>query len=292
MATYKDVYYAETSAPMSAAEISYAEAVSVGDKLEEIKFDSAIKVADAAARNVLFPSPVQGDAVWRNDLAIEQRWYGAYNAQTNPSGRTTAGWYATTSNIRPIISASVTVGGTGASGSINQLGEVSFTNATSVRVDNCLPYSLTGNFNSFKVIVNITSITAPFSYPIWGFTKSGSLMPGITYSGAYQGVGGGANLGQAYSNSTLVTLALPVSLNNCYAELNLEPEMQLLGGSNVSISYHSQSQAYTAAGNNSLHMLSGNVNNATISNLPDGFYLVGASGTIPMNGTVKFYGIR
>ena len=292
MAMHKDVYYAETSALMSAAEISYAEAVSVGDKLEKIKFNSAVAVANSAARDTLFPSPKLGDAVWRNDLSVEQRWYPTYNTPSNPSGKRASGWYPTTSIIRPIIPASLTVGGTGASGSINKLGEVSFTNATSVRVDNCLPYSLTGNFNSFKVIVNITSTAAPFSYPIWGFTKSSLLMPGITYSGTYQGVGGGANLGQVYSNSTLVTLALPVSLNNCYAELNLEPEMQLLGGSNVSISYHSQSQAHTTASNNSLHMLSGNVNNATISNLPDGFYLVGASGTMPMTGTMKFYGIR
>lgn len=291
MATYKDVYYADSSVPMSAADISYAEAVSVGNKVEEIKFDSAIAVADAAARNALFPSPVQGDAVWRNDLAIEQRWYGAYNAQTNPGGRTTAGWYATTSNIRPIIPTSVTAVGTGSSGSINQLGEVSFTKATTVRVDNCLPYSLTGNFNSFKVIVNITSTVTPFSYPFWGFSKSGSFISGTAYSATYQGVSASANTGNTYSSTTLVPLSMPAAVYNCYAELNLEPEMQLLGGSNVSIGYHSQSQAYTTVGNNSLHMLSGNVTTTT-TNLPDGIYLSSLSGGMAMTGTIKFYGIR
>lgn len=291
MATYKDVYYADSSVPMSAADISYAEAVSVGNKLEEIKFDSAIAVADAAARDALFPSPVQGDAVWRNDLAIEQRWYGAYNARTNPGGRTTAGWYATTSNIRPIIPTFAAAAGTGASVSINQLGEVSFTKATQVRVDNCLPYSLTGNFNSFKVVLNITSTITPFSYPLWGFTKAGAFISGTAYSATYQGVSAGVNTGNTWTNTNYAPLSMPVSAYNCYAELNLEPEMQLLGGSNVSIGYHSQSQAYTTAGNNSLHMLSGNVTTTT-SNLPDGFYFSGSSGTMPMTGTVKFYGIR
>jgi hypothetical protein len=291
MAEYKNVYYADSSLPMSAGDISYAEAVSVGDRLQEIKLDSAIAVADSAARDALFPTPSQGDAVWRNDLAIEQRWYGAYNAQTNPGGRTTAGWYATTSNIRPIIPTLVATAGTGASGSINQLGEVSFTKATQVRVDNCLPYSLTGNFNSFKVVVNIDSTVTPFSYPLWGFTKAGVFIAGTAYSATYQGVSASANTGNTWSNTNYAPLSMPVAIYNCYAELNLEPEMQLLGGSNVSIGYHTQSQAYTTAGNNSLHMLSGNVTTTT-SNLPDGFYLVGASGTMPMTGTVKFYGIR
>jgi len=52
-------------------------------------------VASAAARNALYPSPVQGNKVFRSDLGYEETYFGLFNATTNPGGATPAGWYPT-----------------------------------------------------------------------------------------------------------------------------------------------------------------------------------------------------
>lgn len=51
------------------------------------------RVANQAARDALFPSPAQFDAVFRKDLGYEETYLAAYNASTNPLGAATAGWY-------------------------------------------------------------------------------------------------------------------------------------------------------------------------------------------------------
>jgi hypothetical protein len=51
------------------------------------------KVASSAARDALYPSPIQGQQVFRNDTGLMQTYYGLYNVSTNPGGRSTAGWY-------------------------------------------------------------------------------------------------------------------------------------------------------------------------------------------------------
>jgi hypothetical protein len=50
-------------------------------------------VADATARDALFPSPVQGNSVYRLDKGWMERYYALYNSTTNPGGASTAGWY-------------------------------------------------------------------------------------------------------------------------------------------------------------------------------------------------------
>lgn len=50
-------------------------------------------VASAAERATLFPTPVQGDSVFRNDLGEEETYLAVYNATTNPGGASVAGWY-------------------------------------------------------------------------------------------------------------------------------------------------------------------------------------------------------
>jgi hypothetical protein len=54
-------------------------------------------VANASARDAIFPAPVQGNRVYRSDLAREEVYLSAYSAGTNPNGTTgTAGWYPST----------------------------------------------------------------------------------------------------------------------------------------------------------------------------------------------------
>ena len=54
----------------------------------------AIPVANAAARGAAFPTPIQGDSVFRLDKGWTERYYGTYNVTTNPGGAVAgAGWY-------------------------------------------------------------------------------------------------------------------------------------------------------------------------------------------------------
>jgi hypothetical protein len=55
--------------------------------------DSLPIVAGTAIRNALYPSPTQGNTVFRTDSGVSESYFGLYNVSTNPGGRTTAGWY-------------------------------------------------------------------------------------------------------------------------------------------------------------------------------------------------------
>ena len=111
MPLYKGIFYADGSTPMSAEGISSAQATSVGNAIENL----ATQVANSTARDEVFPVPVQGNAVWRMDRMWEERYFGLYNATTNPQGATVAGWYPTVGNLpRFKLARNATTGWTGA----------------------------------------------------------------------------------------------------------------------------------------------------------------------------------
>lgn len=88
--TPEGVPYATTSDAMSVADITAAMATGISEQLAKIAAGGV--VANQAARDELYPNPVQGNSVFRSDLGIKQTYFAAYNAATNPSGRTPAGW--------------------------------------------------------------------------------------------------------------------------------------------------------------------------------------------------------
>lgn len=51
-------------------------------------------VPSQAARTNLYPTPVQGNSVYRLDLGVTERYFSEYSATGNPGGATPAGWYA------------------------------------------------------------------------------------------------------------------------------------------------------------------------------------------------------
>src|SRR5690606_7593680 len=64
----------------------------LANAITEINKKTPVGVASVAARNALFPSPTQGNRVYRTDLGKEEVYYNAYNATTNPGGAVSAGW--------------------------------------------------------------------------------------------------------------------------------------------------------------------------------------------------------
>jgi hypothetical protein len=109
MPLYKELWYADVNAPISPSAISAAEATSAGNKLEILQNALPVKVTSAAARNELYPKPVQGDSVYRLDLGFEERYYETYNSQNNVGGKPNPGWYEVNSGPKEII-ATPTVG--------------------------------------------------------------------------------------------------------------------------------------------------------------------------------------
>ncbi len=109
-------------------------------------------VANQAERDAKFMTPTQGLQVFRNDMGLVETYHTAYDAITNPGGRDSAGfWQSTkTDGLVPCKPTTATiVSGTGSSSS---LGLVSFSNATSVSLDNVFFGSV---YKSFRVLVKL-----------------------------------------------------------------------------------------------------------------------------------------
>lgn len=70
------------------------QANNVGTQIAALNTASPKTVANAAARDALYPAPVQGNSVFRTDLGYIETYYSVYNVSTNPGGTLTAGWYS------------------------------------------------------------------------------------------------------------------------------------------------------------------------------------------------------
>lgn len=70
-----------------------AQAQATQDALDAVRGSTAPPVASEAARNALYPTPVQGNAVYRLDRGYTERYYSEYASSGNPGGRTPADWY-------------------------------------------------------------------------------------------------------------------------------------------------------------------------------------------------------
>lgn len=88
--TPEGVPYADTSDAMSIADITAAMATGISEQLA--KLASAGIVANQAERDALYPNPIQGNTVFRQDYGRRETYFGLYNASTNPGGMAVAGW--------------------------------------------------------------------------------------------------------------------------------------------------------------------------------------------------------
>lgn len=98
----------------------------------------------AAERDAIFGTPStsatqielqnRGARTYRADLGVTEQYFAAYNATSNLVGRDSPGWYSTTrqTGLVPIKPSSIVVAG--GTASVNALGKVTFTNATSIKL--------------------------------------------------------------------------------------------------------------------------------------------------------------
>lgn len=80
-------------------------AQSVDDALATLQSATTPNAANEAQRQSLYPTPVQGNRVYRLDKGFYEVFYESYSPLTNPGGATPAGWYpAPGSDIRFSVS--------------------------------------------------------------------------------------------------------------------------------------------------------------------------------------------
>ena len=183
MGTYKNIYYVDRTSNMSNSQISYNEAVSYGDRINEVTLNIPFSVANAAERDAKYPTPVNGTSVWRTDLGLEQRY-----TTSSP-----AGWYTATTGMMLIRPNDFVFGGTtsGSSGTVTELGVVTFTNKNTVYLNGIFGPA----FKNYKILFNIknTTVASNISFQ---FTNDGVANSSALYSG-----------GIYYANSATLSVA-------------------------------------------------------------------------------------
>lgn len=141
----------------------------VGTQLAQLQTASPVAVASAAARNALYPTPIQGQSVFRTDLGYQETYYGLYNSSTNPGGRATAGWYGNQRNIGlvPIVPPTVSV--SGGTATANSLGLITFSAATSISLNG----AFTDAYKKYRVIVEVNSASSS-GILAWRYRNAGT----------------------------------------------------------------------------------------------------------------------
>lgn len=138
----------------------------VGTQIAALNTASPKTVENQAARDALYPAPVQGNSVFRNDLGAVETYYGLYNVSTNPGGRSAAGWYQEPS------------------GRIIQTKSAypyqSFSTTSTSNVATSLTLSITPTSTTSKIIIGI------YAGAMWT-SASGSYAFGTIYAGTSSG---------------------------------------------------------------------------------------------------------
>jgi hypothetical protein len=140
------IYFADGSTPMVSSQISYDEMSSAGDAIQAVERNIPIKVASSSERNTKYPTPDAGDAVWRSDIGVEQRY----------SASTPAGWYSATTGLMNVKPTGVVFGGGSASGSVSESGLITFNTATGIYVNGIFGPA----FKNYKIFINLQSTSA------------------------------------------------------------------------------------------------------------------------------------
>lgn len=184
-------------------------ATTVESRATNLETASPITVASAAARNTLFPSPVQGQSVFRTDLGSTERFFSAYNSSTNPGGEKNAGWYPShDGGLVPLIPSSIDSTGTaGRSVSISPTGFVTFSGCVTVSLNNVFSdkykmyrlvvpkHWVNGNTNLYLRVRNNGTDGGTYyrTGMLWYTNSSGQYWGGYGESVAYIGNAGTAN---------------------------------------------------------------------------------------------------
>lgn len=198
----------DTMAVAPLQSILNSQSSALNDALDDINANfkklASTPVSSAAARSVIYPTPVQGNAVYRTDLGYEERYFSTYNASSNKAGATPSGWYPMT-NAGPYFFGQKTVdqnipSGTGTQLTWNVDNSIGLTASTagSVTIPVTGWYRVTANLGGFSTpagnnrwlyvtknsttdqprIISVTTTTASPGDNLWNATEVMNFVAG------------------------------------------------------------------------------------------------------------------
>lgn len=149
----------------------------LGVQVGQLRTASPITVANQAGRDALYPAPVEGNKVFRDDLGVTQTYYAAFNASTNPGGRDVAGWYDTekTAGLVPVRPSSVTA--VSGSATVNALGVVTVSGATSIALDGVF----SSNFRNYYISINANQNSGQYNWLQTRLRTAGTSITSSSY---------------------------------------------------------------------------------------------------------------
>lgn len=250
-------------------------AANVQDYLQD---QTVMKFASAAARAAALPAPSQGMVSFLNDTGAVETYYAAWNASTNPGGKTPAGWYpARNQGLVALVPPTIRV--SGGSATANTLGKVTFTTVNSIALDGIFSSA----YSNYKIFLNISAISANadiyFRYTQNGTPTSGNLFYGGGVYGGSNSTNGNYNPNNGAANIILATL-----LTTGYNYMGSSSDITITKNGNG----YRMTQLSTTANTPAMGIMGGHLWNDTTAAF-DGFR-INNSATANMTGTLIAYG--
>lgn len=167
--------------------------------INNLRASASPPAGSVSGRNAIYPTPVQGNAVFRTDKGYEERFYAEYSAGGNPGGATPAGWYPT-SGAKPAFYATAS-GISLASGT-----EIELTTGTPVVLEDSEAGFGTGTPGRYRFTpktpgwwdftLRIQFASSPTGFRFPSIKKNGSALPEdmLRVSALPYALGGGATV--------------------------------------------------------------------------------------------------
>jgi hypothetical protein len=239
----------------------------------------ALVVSGTAQRAQFLPSPVQGDTVFRSDLGYAETYYDAHGT-ANPGGRGTASaWYPNQRNMGLVPIVPPTVNVSGGSATANTLGQITFTTATSISLNDVFSTS----YSTYKIVVGVTNASATGLLNL-RFRSAGTDNTAAQHQTGFAATNintGAVTAFNALNSQAWIINSLNISFGNqAFSDLTVH---------NASKSGLKKTASMSGIGNNGANYsgLAGGLICDTTTAF-DGFTIYPASGN--MNGTVQVFG--
>jgi len=235
-------------------------------------------VASQTERDAQYPTPAQGMSVYRTDLGVTQRYYGLFNASTNPGGMDTAGWYGLekSAGLIPVSPTSVDKAGTGSTAVVSSIGAVTFSARTSIALNGVF----NTNYKNYLVVLSSPLSTVDAVDTRLVFRQAGNNQTSAGYY--YQGVnitGAGSVSGEYTTGNTSTGLGLQEVTGPGRGSAIIEFIAPYTSDQKIIFSKLSRANQFQSRG----HLFTG-------TGLYDGFTLYPNSGSL--SGTIQVYGLR
>lgn len=231
-----------------------------------VNVDSLPIVGGTAERAALYPSPVQGNTVWRNDVKYMETYHTA-------SGTAAAGWYSgQNGGLVPIIPESITVGS--GSATVSENGFITFSGTSSISLNSIF----SSKFENYKIIWKSNGTTDSGTSMRFRTTGTDNTTAVYNFHLAYWGATGVGNI--ITSNANTIGGIFGHAYQNADIQI-FRPNL----AEHTGLTWYGV--ARSTANNTEQHTSSAIFKNTTVF---DGITFYPGSGT--QSGTLQIFGFR